>query len=159
MRLITLPYPDTAILIIHRLLCQIYRDGCSTPELQHLALNECLIDRGCRPSLAMLELFVDDVLVTVVHGRWPDRVRPQPSCSFGRLISLVLRRHPTGSAAYSMSAGGCMVAPSVPAILITPVCPHTLSFRPAVISDSSQVRIRIPFGRCPGASASSMVSP
>ncbi|KMS64829.1 hypothetical protein BVRB_042240, partial [Beta vulgaris subsp. vulgaris] len=44
--------------------------------------------------------------------------------------------------------------PSVPAILITPVCPHTLSFRPAVISDSSQVRIRVPVGRCPGAAAS-----
>ena len=64
----SVPYPDAAILIIHRLLCEIYRDGCSTPELQHLALNECLIDRGCHPCLAMLELFVDDVLVTVVQA-------------------------------------------------------------------------------------------
>ena len=42
----------------------------------------------------------------------------------------------TGSTAYSVSAGGSMVHPNVPAILMTPICPHTLSFRPVIFPDS-----------------------
>lgn len=49
-----------------------------------------------------------------------------------------------GSTAYSMSAGGSMVAPSVPAILITPICPHTLSFRPILVPDDTEVKVRVP---------------
>lgn len=49
----------------------------------------------------------------------------------------------TGSTAYSLSAGGPVINPAVKALLITPICPHTLEVRPMVISDDDQVRIHI----------------
>lgn len=53
---------------------------------------------------------------------------------------------PTGSTAYSCSAGGSMVHPSVPAMLLTAICPHSLSFRPIILSDSALLRVQIPLG-------------
>jgi NAD+ kinase len=50
----------------------------------------------------------------------------------------------TGSTAYSLSAGGSLVHPDIPAILLTPICPHTLSFRPMVLSDTMLLRVSIP---------------
>jgi len=54
---------------------------------------------------------------------------------------------PTGSTAYSLSAGGPVIQPYVPAIVLTPICPHTLSFRPTVISSAARVKIGL---RTPG---------
>merc|ERR1719515_534325 len=51
---------------------------------------------------------------------------------------------PTGSTAYSAAAGGPICHPSVPAMLFTPICPHTLSFRPVVLPDSSEIELRVP---------------
>mmetsp|Transcript_29431 Transcript_29431/g.52695 ORF Transcript_29431/g.52695 Transcript_29431/m.52695 type:complete len:103 (+) Transcript_29431:2118-2426(+) len=51
---------------------------------------------------------------------------------------------PLGSTGYSLSAGGSIVHPDVPGILITPICPHSLSFRPVLLPDSSEVRLTIP---------------
>ena len=52
----------------------------------------------------------------------------------------------TGSTAYSLAAGGSMVHPLVPCILFTPVCPHSLSFRPLIFPDSAGLRIKVPSG-------------
>ena len=49
---------------------------------------------------------------------------------------------PTGSTAYSAAAGASMLHPNVPAILITPVCPHSLSFRPIVLPAGVEIKVR-----------------
>ncbi|MEA1967329.1 MAG: NAD(+)/NADH kinase [Thermodesulfobacteriota bacterium] len=50
---------------------------------------------------------------------------------------------PTGSTAYSLAAGGPVIHPAVPGIILTPICPFTLTNRPLIISDSSEVEIRL----------------
>jgi len=91
-------------------------------------LNECVVDRGTTSSLVRLILYSsrDGVHpVTIVQGD-----------------GLILAT-PTGSTAYSLSAGGSMVHPSVPAILVTPICPHSLSFRPILVPDSATLRVQV----------------
>ena len=56
----------------------------------------------------------------------------------------VLVATPTGSTAYSVAAGGSIVHPNVPAILFTPICPHTLSFRPVILPDYAEIVLYIP---------------
>jgi hypothetical protein len=51
---------------------------------------------------------------------------------------------PTGSTAYSVAAGGSMVHPNVPAMLLTPVCPHSLNFRPIILPDYIELELRVP---------------
>ncbi|KAJ5819957.1 hypothetical protein N7474_005548 [Penicillium riverlandense] len=93
---------------------------------QFEVLNELVIDRGPSPYVSNLELYADNELLTVVQA---------DGCIFST---------PTGSTAYSLSAGGSLIHPSIPGILLTPICPHTLSFRPMVLSDSHLLRIAVP---------------
>ncbi|MCJ1294464.1 NAD(+) kinase [Xylographa carneopallida] len=93
---------------------------------QFEVLNELVIDRGPSPFVSNLELYGDDELLTVVQA---------DGCIFST---------PTGSTAYSLSAGGPLTHPSIPAILLTPICPHTLSFRPMVLSDSLLLKVCVP---------------
>ena len=51
---------------------------------------------------------------------------------------------PSGSSAYSMSAGGSLVAPYVPSVLITAICPHMLTARPLVLPSSATVDVKVP---------------
>ncbi|KAJ7209550.1 NAD+ kinase [Mycena pura] len=90
-------------------------------------LNDLVVDRGPSPYVSQLELFGDDHHMTTVQAD-------------GLTVST-----PTGSTAYSLSAGGSLVHPEIPAILITPICPHTLSFRPMLLPDSMELRICVPF--------------
>jgi NAD+ kinase len=63
--------------------------------------------------------------------------QPLAGCvSDGLLIST-----PTGSTAYNLSAGGPIVSPNIKAMVITPICPHSLSFRPIVINPESTVEV------------------
>ena len=93
---------------------------------QFEVLNELVIDRGPSPYVSNLELYGDDELLTVVQA---------DGCIFST---------PTGSTAYSLSAGGPLTHPSIPGIMLTPICPHTLSFRPMVLSDSLMLKVCIP---------------
>ncbi|EXJ77226.1 NAD+ kinase [Capronia epimyces CBS 606.96] len=93
---------------------------------QFEVLNELVIDRGPSAYVSNLELYGDDELLTIVQA---------DGCIFST---------PTGSTAYSLSAGGSLIHPSIPAILLTPICPHTLSFRPMVLSDTLALRIAVP---------------
>ncbi len=51
---------------------------------------------------------------------------------------------PTGSTAYSLAAGGPIISPRVQALVLTPICPHSLTHRPIVISDKQQLKIKVP---------------
>ena len=93
---------------------------------QFEVLNELVIDRGPSAYVSNLELYGDDELLTIVQA---------DGCIFST---------PTGSTAYSLSAGGSLIHPSIPAILLTPICPHTLSFRPMVLADTLALRIAVP---------------
>ncbi|ORY89383.1 hypothetical protein BCR35DRAFT_288081 [Leucosporidium creatinivorum] len=90
-------------------------------------LNDLVVDRGPSPYVSLLELFGDDHHMTTVQAD-------------GLTVST-----PTGSTAYSLSAGGSLVHPEIPALLITPICPHTLSFRPMLLPDSMELRICVPY--------------
>ncbi|TVY47273.1 NAD(+) kinase [Lachnellula occidentalis] len=112
-----------------RFTCTVYRDGAGQDMEegeQFEVLNELVIDRGPSPYVSNLELYGDNELLTIVQA---------DGCIFST---------PTGSTAYSLSAGGSLVHPDIPAILLTPICPHTLSFRPMVLSDTMLLRISIP---------------
>jgi NAD+ kinase len=113
-----------------RFTCTVYRDTPSGQEMeegeQFEVLNELVIDRGPSPYVSNLELYGNDELLTVVQA---------DGCIFST---------PTGSTAYSLSAGGSLVHPDIPAILLTPICPHTLSFRPMVLSDTMLLRVSVP---------------
>jgi NAD+ kinase len=50
---------------------------------------------------------------------------------------------PTGSTAYSLSAGGPLVAPTMEAMVVTPLCPHTMSIRPIVIDSTERLTIHV----------------
>ena len=50
---------------------------------------------------------------------------------------------PTGSTAYAVAAGASMIHPSVPAVMVTPICPHSLSFRPIVVPAGVELRISV----------------
>eukprot|EP00930_Biecheleria_cincta_P046274 TRINITY_DN31908_c0_g2_i1.p1 TRINITY_DN31908_c0_g2~~TRINITY_DN31908_c0_g2_i1.p1 ORF type:complete len:577 (-),score=108.46 TRINITY_DN31908_c0_g2_i1:27-1499(-) len=93
--------------------------------LQVQCLNEVLVHRGKSGIMCKLDVGVDGEKVTLVQGD-----------------GLILAT-PTGSTAYSLAAGGSMVHPSVPAILMTPVSPHSLSFRPAVLPESAMVTVGV----------------
>jgi NAD kinase len=92
----------------------------------YTALNEVVVDRGVCSYLTNLDCFVDDEFVTTIAAD-----------------GLILAT-PTGSTAYSLSAGGSMVHPNVPAILLTPICAHSLSFRPLILPDAAVVTLRVP---------------
>lgn len=109
-----------------RLKCEIVRAGDSSPSEEFSVLNEAVVSRGTNPYLSMIECFERGRLIAKVQAD-------------GVILST-----PTGSTAYSAAAGGSMVHPSVPGILFTPICPHTLSFRPVVLPDSSELELRIP---------------
>ena len=89
------------------------------------AVNELVIHRGPNPHLAHIDVFVNGHHLT-------------EAVADGLLIST-----PTGSTAYSLSAGGSIMHPLVKALLITPICARSLSFRPLVLPLGSRVTLRI----------------
>ncbi|XP_042902035.1 NAD kinase isoform X5 [Parasteatoda tepidariorum] len=119
-----------ALTLRSRLRCIIVRkndlsDKKNEPHTTFLVLNEVVVDRGPSPYLSNIDLYLDGKHVTTVQGD-------------GLIVST-----PTGSTAYAVAAGASMIHPSVPAIMITPICPHSLSFRPIVVPAGVELKIMV----------------
>lgn len=96
---------------------------------KHYALNEAVFQRSYNPS-------VDDNVVAVnvsIEGK-----RVDTFVGDGVIVST-----PTGSTAYSLSAGGSILTPDISAFILTPVCAHSLHNRPIVFSDTSNLEIEL----------------
>uniref|UniRef100_A0A0A9Y5D0 NAD(+) kinase n=1 Tax=Lygus hesperus TaxID=30085 RepID=A0A0A9Y5D0_LYGHE len=117
-----------ALTLRSRLRCIIVRkneQNSNKPPTNLLVLNEVVVDRGPSPYLSNIDLFLDGKHITSVQGD-------------GLIVST-----PTGSTAYAVAAGASMIHPSVPAIMVTPICPHSLSFRPIVVPAGVELKISV----------------
>lgn len=94
-----------------------------------LALNDVVVNRGSTSGMVELRVEVDGVFV-----------------SNQRADGLIVAS-PTGSTAYALSAGGPMLHPSIPGWVLVPIAPHTLSNRPIVLSDATEIAIEVAGGR------------
>jgi NAD+ kinase len=111
--------------INERVLLMVERTQDESILTQQRVLNEAVLNKGTLARMIELELYIDGGFV----------------CRY-RADGLIVAT-PTGSTAYSMSAGGPIVHPAVESILITPICPHTLSDRPVVVPDRSRIELRL----------------
>lgn len=90
-----------------------------------MSLNDVVFSKGDIARIIKLRLEIDQVDVSEIRAD-------------GLIVST-----PTGSTAYSLSAGGPILAPEVNGVVITPICPHSLTFRPFVVPDSSEIRVTL----------------
>jgi NAD+ kinase len=106
--------------------CRVIRsDECIA---QHFALNDVVVNKSAISRLVDFELRIDDTFV------------------FSYKADGVIIATPTGSTAYSLAAGGPIMMPSVGAFVVTPVCPHSLTHRPLVVTDKAQVELLVQSG-------------
>ncbi|EER30640.1 conserved hypothetical protein [Candida tropicalis MYA-3404] len=99
-------------------------DNTKTKEMVH-AMNDVTIHRASLPNLTSLDIYIDNEFFTTTFADG------------------VILATPTGSTAYSLSAGGSITHPAVPCILLTPICPRSLSFRPLILPSSSDIMIKL----------------
>ncbi|MFZ4536549.1 NAD(+)/NADH kinase [Propionivibrio sp.] len=105
------------------LVAEVWRDGQNIAS--NLALNDVVVDKGSIGRLIEFELFIDSEFIYSLR-------------SDGLIAST-----PTGSTAYSLSANGPIMHPQVSGIALVPLCPHSLTNRPILVSDRNEIEIRI----------------
>jgi NAD+ kinase len=106
---------------------QVMRDGLCVFDA--LAMNDVVVNRGATSGMVELRVEVDGHFV-----------------SNQRADGLIIAS-PTGSTAYSLSAGGPLLHPSIPGWVLVPIAPHTLSNRPIVLADATEIAIELVAGR------------
>lgn len=129
---VTLPelYPSLeaalagAVRVEERMMLRASTLRSGVPYAEHVALNDVVVTKGARSRMIDLSVWVGDEFVTRVKAD-------------GLIVAT-----PTGSTAYNLSAGGPIVQPTLDALLLTPIAPHTLTNRPIVIPASSPVRVQ-----------------
>jgi NAD+ kinase len=107
-------------IVSHRQMLEVCQRGETS-----LCLNDIVINKGALARMIRCEIWINEMKIAVP-----------------RLDGIIIST-PTGSTAYSLSAGGPIIQPHIPAIIIAPICPHTLTFRPMVISSESKVTIKV----------------
>jgi NAD+ kinase len=98
---------------------------CKGKPIQFCAFNDIVISHGAVSRVIELDVHVDDQLLTRYRGD-------------GLIVS-----SPTGSTAYSLSAGGPIISPEARVFAITPICAHAVSNRSVIISSNSAVRVKL----------------
>ncbi|MGJ8737603.1 NAD kinase [Zobellia laminariae] len=112
--------------IVERSLVEVDK-GADIPELNglHFALNEITVSRKDTTSMITVETYLNNEYLT---SYWAD----------GLIIST-----PTGSTGYSLSCGGPVIEPTAKSLVLTPIAPHNLNARPLVISDDTEIRLKV----------------
>lgn len=103
------------------LICELYRDGGRVAVYE--ALNDAVVTKASLARMVVLDTYVDSHFVSSYKAD-------------GLIVAT-----PTGSTAYSLAAGGPIIFPTVGALALTPICPHTLTNRPVIVPDTSVVQI------------------
>jgi NAD+ kinase len=96
--------------------------------ISQTVLNDVVINRGALARLASIATYINESYLTTFKAD-------------GLIIAT-----PTGSTAYSLAAGGPVIHPEVPGIIISPICPFTLTNRPLIVPDSIEIRLKLEKG-------------
>jgi NAD+ kinase len=107
-----------------RLLSVRVMDGARAPR-RYRVVNDAVLSKSALARIATIRVDVDGRLVSRYRGD-------------GLIVST-----PTGSTAYNLSAGGPILEPTLPALVLTPICPHTLTLRPLVLPDSVRLELSV----------------
>jgi NAD+ kinase len=106
--------------------CELVRGEQSMAR--HFALNDVVVNKSAISRLVEFDLLVNGTFV------------------FNYRADGVIIATPTGSTAYSLAAGGPILMPSVDAFVVTPVCPHSLTHRPLVVTDLAKIELLVETG-------------
>jgi len=106
-----------------RLLVKVFREGKEIAR--ETVLNDMVINRGALARLAHIKTYIDDHYLTTYSAD-------------GLIVAT-----PTGSTAYSLAAGGPVIHPEVKGIIMTPICPFTLTIRPLIVPESVSIKIML----------------
>lgn len=114
--------------------CQIQNrmmiSGAAEDEKQCFAVNEMVVHRGKNPCLIDLAIYVDGTYLNTFSAD-------------GIIVSTA-----SGSTAYSLAAGGPILAPDLEALIVTPICPHTISNKPIVLMPKKDILIKFLTQNC-----------
>lgn len=94
-------------------------------SLVHYSLNDIVIDNGSSPRALQFNVFLSENFLNTY------------------ISDGIIFCTPTGSTAYSLSAGGTIITPNLNVIGVTPICPHSLSARPIIISDNEKIKVQL----------------